>query len=85
MEFFKYKIVNPIDKHNNYIMDSLNILLFFGILFFLLSINQDNYKKYLVILIIYILCVEFSLYKVNKFKKIVKHLMKYMIWLIMEI
>lgn len=69
MEFFKYKIVNPIDKHNNYIMDSLNILLFFGILFFLLSINQDNYKKYLVVLIIYILCVEFSLYKVNKFKK----------------
>ena len=69
MEFFKYRIVNPIDKHNNYIMDSLNILLFFGIIFILLSMNQNNYKKYLITLIIYILCVEFSLYKVNKFKK----------------
>lgn len=69
MEFFKYRVVNPIDKHHNYILDSLNIILFLGIIFFFVSINRNNYKKYLIFLSLYILCVEYSLYKVDKFKK----------------
>lgn len=69
MEFFKYRVVNPLDKHHNYILDSLNIILFLGIIFFLVSINRNNYKKYLIFLSLYILCVEYSLYKVDKFKK----------------